>query len=190
MGGDSISESRCADNTRSRTLSFDKALAFTLQEEGGFVDNPHDSGGATNHGITQSVYDSFRDRTHMPRQSVGLITDTETNTIYDEDYWEPSRAQSMHSPLDVAHFDWSVNHGIQGALKTLQAALGVTPDGIWGAQSASALAISDPVETAQTYNTLRREWYRNRVAQKPDQAVFLNGWLQRVDRLDAYMETL
>lgn len=171
-------------------MSFDKALAFTLKEEGGYINDPLDSGGATNHGITQSTYDNYRDIRKLPHQSVQLITDAETRECYEALYWEPSKCQILHSPLDVAHFDWSVNHGVSGALKTLQAALGVIPDGIWGPQSASALAIADAVETTQTYNQLRRAWYRNRVEQKPDQAKFLNGWLGRVDRLDAYCESL
>lgn len=171
-------------------MSFDQALAFTLKEEGGFVDIPQDSGGATNHGVTQSQYDSYRDTKGLPHQSVALITDAETRELYENMYWEPSKAQIMHTPLDVCHFDWSVNHGISGALKTLQAALGVPVDGIYGRQTATALATCDSVETAQAYNTLRREWYKNRVAQKPDQEIFLKGWLARVDRLDAYMETL
>lgn len=171
-------------------MSLDLALKFTLQEEGGYVNNPHDSGGATNHGITQATYDSYRDSMKLPRQSVSLITDAEVRTIYDEMYWQPAKCPQLHSPLDVCHFDWTVNHGVPGAIKTLQAALGVEADGVWGPQSASALAISDPVETVQVYNQLRRAWYRNRVEQKPDQAVFLKGWLARVDRLDAYCETL
>lgn len=171
-------------------MSFDQALRFTLSEEGGYVNNPHDHGGATNHGITQNTYDTYRDTIHEGHQDVQYVTDAEVREIYELFYWEPSKCQQLHGPLDICHFDWSVNHGISGALKTLQAALGVTPDGIWGSQSASALATADSVETAQAYNTLRREWYRNRVAQKPDQAIFLQGWLARVDRLDAYMDSL
>jgi lysozyme family protein len=171
-------------------VSFDAALKFTLSEEGGFVNNPNDSGGATNHGITQTTYNGYRDTKGLPHQDVQLITDAETRELYEQNYWETSKAQVMHTPLDVCHFDWSVNHGISGALKTLQAALGVPVDGIYGRETASALATCDSVETAQAYNTLRREWYRNRVIEKPSQAEFLKGWLARVDRLDAYCETL
>lgn len=171
-------------------MSFDAAIKFVLSEEGGYSNIPQDAGGPTNHGITQTTYDLFRDSIHEGHQDVQYITDAEVRTIYENNYWEPSKAQLMHSPLDVCHMDWSVNHGISGALKTLQAALGVTSDGIWGSQTSSALAIADPVETAQAYNTLRRAWYTNRVAQKPDQEIFLKGWLARVDRLDAYCESL
>lgn len=171
-------------------MSFDTALKFVLSEEGGYVNNIHDSGGATNHGVTQATYDLWRDSVHQPHQDVQLITDAEVRTIYENNYWEPSRAQTMHSPLDVTHMDWSVNHGISGAIKTLQAALGVEADGLFGKETASALAIADPVEISQTYNQLRREWYKNRIVQKPDQQIFLAGWLGRVDRLEAYCESL
>ena len=33
------------------------ALQFTLREEAGYVNNPRDHGGPTNHGITQTTYD-------------------------------------------------------------------------------------------------------------------------------------
>ena len=171
-------------------MSFEQAFQFTKSEEGGFSDNPADSGGATMHGVTQRVYDDYRDSMKASHQSVELITDAECRAIYEEMYWIPGKCPQMHEPLAVAHFDWCFNHGVPGAIKTLQAALGVEADGIFGKQTASALALADSVETAQAYNILRREWYKNRVAQRPDQAIFIKGWLGRVDRLDAYMEKL
>ena len=170
-------------------MSFDTALTFVLKEEGGYVNDKDDHGGATNHGITQKTYDTFRDTVHESHQDVQLITDSEVRQIYEMFYWEPSKAQIMHSPLDITHFDFSVNSGISRALKTLQAALGVSADGIWGPETASALAIADPVETSMTYNSLRRAFYEN-LATNPTQAKFLKGWLGRCDRLEAYCESI
>jgi lysozyme family protein len=171
-------------------MSFALALAFSIKEEGGYSDNPADVGGPTNHGVTQSVYDSYRDTKKLPHQSVQLITDAETSELYENMYWEPSHAQVMKSPLDACHFDWSVNHGITGAIRTLQQALGIPTDGIWGSKTALAIQLIEPAELAQEYNKIRRQWYQNRVISKPDQQQFLAGWLARVDRLDAYCETL
>ena len=40
---------------------FDACLAFTLREEGGYVDDPADPGGATNMGITLATYRQWSD---------------------------------------------------------------------------------------------------------------------------------
>lgn len=166
------------------------ALKFTLKEEGGFVDDPHDHGGATNHGVTQATYDTWRDRHTLPRQSVKLIADAEVQGIYDEMYWTPGHCPALSAALAVAHFDWCVNHGCTGAVMTLQQVLGIKADGVFGPATRAALAAKDHGELWQSYNDLRRGWYRARVAAHPDQAVFLKGWLARVGRLDSYLGRL
>ena len=170
--------------------SLSAALAFTLKEEGGYVDNPHDHGGATNHGITQATYDTWRDSHSLPRQGVKLIADPEVQGIYGEMYWVPGHCGALSPALAIAHFDWCVNHGCAGAVMTLQQALGIRADGSFGPATAAALAAKDHGQLWQSYNDLRRGWYRARAAAHPDQAVFLKGWLARVGRLDSYLAKL
>lgn len=170
-------------------MSIDTALAFTLPAEGGYVDNHWDHGGATNRGIIQAVYDDWRDERKLPRQSVQLLTDVETRSIYIERYWQPARCQLMPEKLGICHFDWSVNGGVSRGTKTLQAALGIQADGVFGPHTAAAVAACDPVKTAAAYNSLRRQWYVNRVQERPDQHVFLKGWLERMDKLDTLVAT-
>ena len=146
-------------------MGFDTALAFTLKEEGGYGDHPLDAGGATNRGVTQAVYDEWRKSQGAAPQEVQQITDEETGDLYWARYWEPGRCGELAPALGVVHFDWCVNHGVQGAAATLQQAAGSVP----------------------RYEALRRQWYVQRVAAKPDQAKFLKGWLARVDRLDQYV---
>lgn len=147
-------------------MSLEQALAFTLREEGGFVANPADDGGATCRGVTQRTYDSYRDTVNRPRQSVADIRDEEVLDIYRRMYWGPARCEGLPAGLGICHFDWAVNRGVAGAKTTLQEA-----KGDW-----------------RSYNQLRKVWYRARVQARPDQEVFLKGWLGRVDRLDAYVE--
>lgn len=171
-------------------MSLQQALAFTLREEGGYVDNPNDSGGATDHGITQATYDDYRDGQKAQHQDVKLITDAEVEAIYEYMYWNPAKCPFLPSHLGICHFDWAVNHGISGAIKTLQQALGIEADGIWGPQSAAAVTAAGDLETCRTYNALRRQWYKQRVVEKPSQEEFLAGWLKRVDKLDSYLLTI
>jgi len=172
-------------------MSLDTALAFTLPAEGGFVDDPDDHGGATNHGVTQASYDAWRASHSQPSQSVQLITDAETRQLYDEDYWQPLKCPLLPSPLDVAHFDWGVNHGVHGANKTLQHALGLSAvDGIIGPQTLAALAKADISALVTAYQALRVAFYHADVVADPSQAKFLPGWLKRVNQLNEYLETL
>ena len=61
--------------TNSESSRFAVCLAFVLQAEGGFVDNPADPGGATMHGVTQAVYDAYRAKLGLDPRSVALIAD-------------------------------------------------------------------------------------------------------------------
>lgn len=169
---------------------FDQALAFTLREEGGYADDPADHGGATNRGITQHEYDSWRARKGLTLQLVRGLDDSEMHQIYDEDYWQPGKCPRLADALAICHFDWCVNHGVSGAIKTLQQALGVDADGVFGPATAAAATAADAQAVTQTYLELRRQWYRRRVVAEPGQSRFLKGWLARVDRLDAYLEKL
>jgi len=44
---------------------FDICVAFTLRQEGGYVDDPADPGGATNMGITLATYREWSNDPHL-----------------------------------------------------------------------------------------------------------------------------
>ncbi len=169
---------------------FETALAFTLKEEGGFTDNPKDHGGATNQGITQATYDQWCDSRKRTHGDVRTIPDQDVKDIYRGRYWLAGHCADLPLALGVCHFDWCVNHGVGGAIKTLQQTAGVTTDGVVGPKTLAALRAQDPETLWRRYEGLRRDWYRAWVGAHEDQAVFLKGWLARVDRLDSYVEGL
>ena len=136
-------------------------LPVTLAYEGGYVFDKDDPGGATNHGVTQKVYDEWRVHRNLPRQSVKLIGDDEVRTLYRTNYWDAAGCNDLTPPLDLMHFDAAVNHGITRAVKFLTA--------------------SD--KTANGYLVVREAFYHALVKQKPVLAKFERGWLNRVDDL-------
>jgi len=170
-------------------MSFAQGLAFTLPTEGGFVDNPNDDGGATDHGITQHVYDGYRAVKGLPIQSVSLISDQEVDDIYEKIYWIPGHAGELSLALGVCHFDWCVNHGVKGAIMTLQQVLGFDTtkvDGVFGPATRTALEGKADKDLVTAYTQARAEWYRAFVARKPQEAEFLDGWIARDFRLQSY----
>ena len=173
---------------------FETALSFTLHWEGGYVDNPADPGGATNEGVTQATYDRFRVSRGELNQSVELISDDEVAAIYSQMYWLLGHCQDLPLKLAVCHFDWCVNHGVSGAIKTLQVALGVNSDGIFGAGTTAAVQrmvdTKDEPDTIKAYLQLRRVRYQSIAQVNPAMMQFLKGWLSRVNDLQSYLSGL
>lgn len=159
------------------------ALAFVLRWEGGYVNHPNDPGGATNKGVTQRTYDAWLLRQGRPRQPVAQIADDEVHAIYEADYWLAARCDQLPAPLDLVVFDTAVNMGVGRAVRFLQHAVGERDDGEFGPLTREAVLAADPREAARTFCD-RREWYYGELVRKNGKlAVFLNGWLNRLNAL-------
>ncbi len=158
---------------------FRKALKFTLVWEGGYVNNPSDKGGATNKGITQGTYDSYRTDNKLPVRSVQAITNLEVEDIYWTRYWLAAHCNEMTFPLCAAVFDTSVNFGAVRAIKFVQEALAVKIDGRYGAETSAAVQKADPHSVAPKICDLRIARRYGRVQEDPSQRIFLAGWLNR-----------
>jgi len=104
-----------------------------------FTITPHDPGGATYCGLTQAAYAAWRNKQHLPVQSVRLATDEEIGDIFRDQYWTPVRGNDLWSGLDMLVFDICVNMGAGRAAKILQRAVGATPDGWIGLETIAAV---------------------------------------------------
>lgn len=119
--------------------NFGKSLAKVLVHEGGYVNDPVDPGGATNKGVTQAVYNSWRKSHGQESQSVRNLSVDEIAGIYKLLYWDRIRGDDLPSGVDYAVFDFAVNSGVNRAAKFLQAAVGVADDGVIGKQTLAAV---------------------------------------------------
>lgn len=98
-------------------------LEELLEREGGYVNDPNDSGGATNFGITQAVANRYGFT--FP---VKDLTKQQAITIYEELYWKPLRldlVMSISWKLAEELFDTGVNMGVYRAGEFLQRVLNV-----------------------------------------------------------------
>lgn len=120
--------------------NFARALSRALVHEGGFVNHPKDPGGATNNGVTQRVYDGFRDRRNLPKRSVAQITNDEVGEIYRRQYWDAIKGDALPDGVDYVVFDGAINSGPAQSVKWLQRALGtVKVDGALGEATLAAV---------------------------------------------------
>ena len=166
---------------------FKEALILTLKYEGGFSDDPDDPGGATNKGITQSVFDAYRKSKNLPLQSVKLISDEEVEDIYYQRYWLVASCDKITPKFSIVHFDTAVNTGTKQAAKFLQRSIEIEADGIIGQKTIEKLNQQDENTVIKNYLDQRRTFYKNLVEKKPTLQKFLKGWLIRVDNLENYL---
>lgn len=156
--------------------NLEAALKHVLQHEGGYVNHPKDPGGATNRGVTQRVYDAYRDRKGQSRRSVRAITADEVADIYKRQYWDAIRGDDLPSGLDYAMFDYAVNSGPRRAAQDLQREVGVAVDGVIGNVSLAA------VQKADVYDLIDRLCARRMRFLKGLRhwSTFGKGWTRRV----------
>lgn len=174
-----------------QTDVFARALAHVLKMEGGYSDDPYDPGGPTNRGVTLAVFAKWHgetvDAASRARLIDGLkrISDETVQRIYHERYWQPSSAGLLPKPLALMHFDASVNHGVGGAIRMLQSAVGTTSDGEIGPQTLAAIAAMPTTTSVARYAEIRRARYRA----LPHFWRFGRGWLRRVDSTESLANT-
>jgi lysozyme family protein len=89
----------------------------------------------------------------------------------------PADCDDLPPALAFFHFDAAVNHGVTGAIRLLQQAVGTDVDGEMGPLTLSAVARAPVAVTLQAYAEARRARYRA----LPHFWRFGRGWLQRVD---------
>ncbi len=174
-------------------MSWAKAIAFTLQWEGGYVNDPDDSGGPTNMGITQAVLRAAYTAKIVPHDNIRKLTKAEAMTIYQARYWNPYNWARYGAPVDMILFDCTVNNGPGNMAKIAQRAcvsLGqnITIDGLWGPQTRTALyalAWSKGAALSKMLIVKRINFYHAIVDAKPVKKKYLKGWLRRVNNLAA-----
>lgn len=113
------------------------------------------------------------------------INDDEVQAVYEANYWLPPRCDLLRHQLDLVQFDTAVNMGVGRAVRMLQASLGCGVDGDFGPGTRMAVEACDPGRAIFAYCDRREAYYRQLAAQKPRLAVFLEGWLNRLDALRA-----
>lgn len=180
--------------------SFPQSLQLVLAHEGGFVNHPADPGGATNKGVTQGVYDTYRRSIGEKPRSVKSITKAEVEDIYRNQYWGKIDGDALPAGIDYAVFDYAVNSGVGKAVKDLQRTLrgwsnrlgevaNIRVDGIIGqATIAAACAAANEDEAAfiESLCDRRMSFLKSLKTFK----TFGKGWTRRVmGAVEGYQET-
>jgi lysozyme family protein len=139
----------------------DAILDAILAHEGGFSNHPHDTGRATNWGITQATLSEWIGRP-ASEHDVRNLTVGVARDIYRARYIRPFDAMNMAPEIKAQVVDIAVNSGVTTARAMLSEAM-KHPERDLGVQ----LVIE------------RLKHYARIVKGKPTQSVFLLGWVNR-----------
>lgn len=152
-----------------------------LQLEGGYTNHPDDQGGPTNLGITLRTYKAYCGQEKTIKDLRNMSYETWQNIMKDL-YWDKCLADEIESqPLAEIIVDWCVNSGMVG-LRKVQEIVGCRPDGIAGPITLSMINSSDAESLFKRIWEARQQFYRNIVKKNPSQQVFMNGWMNRLNK--------
>jgi lysozyme family protein len=165
-----------------------------IEVEGGFVDDPLDSGGATKYGITEKVardYGYKDDMQDLPREVAC--------EIYELKYWDRLKLDSVQNlsfKIVEELFDSAVNMGVVTAAKYLQRSLNalnkrgayyedLVVDGIVGSRTIRALEIyinfrgcDGEVVLYNMLNCLQGCFYMDLASRRQKDEKFIYGWFK------------
>lgn len=163
--------------------SFGPAVELVFRHEGGFVNNPSDPGGATKYGITLAVLAEWRKKP-CTADDVLKMPDTEAKDIYKAKYWNAVQGDSIQNQ-NIANwcFDMAVLRGVDGACKTMQAALGVAQDGAVGSKTILALNQANAAMFLNVFRSLCVKKFVVIAQARPASLQFLPGWVRRAEEM-------
>lgn len=167
--------------------NFASCVAFVLQAEGGYSDNPADPGNwtggivgagelrGTKCGVSAAAY---------PGLDIRNLTQQQIEDIYRQDYFVPVQGEALALPLALVAFDAAVNAGVRRSIVWLQQSAGVAADGVLGDKTLSVLSTGNALELASEALARRLDFY----ARSPGWGSFGLGWTRRVLKLAQAIE--
>jgi lysozyme family protein len=150
--------------------SVESIAAEIVRREGGYVNDPDDPGGATNHGVTihtmRRLGLDLNQDGKVDTADVRMLTQAQALEIYVRHYFEQPKIHLLPAPLHATVFDMQVNAG-NNAVRILQRVLGlfgfpVKDDGAIGpvtVNAAEAAMDRAPDHLADAYGIARRNYY-------------------------------
>lgn len=174
--------------------------------EGGYVNDPNDAGGETNHGITATLANQYKAQLQSLFSWDGTMRNLSldmANWLYTTEFWNKlncDQLMAIHPLLADKMFDIAINSGKTSAVTYLQDYLNcannqgqtypdITVDGGMGPGTLRALqsfygqrgakGAADLVMMLCCYQGAN---YRDLTKKKPSQEVFFFGWNERVVR--------
>lgn len=179
--------------------SVESIAADIVRREGGYVNDPDDPGGATNHGVTihtmrELGLDLTRDG-KVDATDVRALSPAKAAEIYVRHYFNGPKLNLLPEPLQPSVFDMQVNAG-SNAVRILQRLMGafglpLKDDGQLGpitARTVARVMEMAPAHLVDAYGIARRNYDYRLADQRPSSRKYARtraggkgGWILRAE---------
>lgn len=158
---------------------FTTFITRIIGHEGGYTDDPQDSGNwtggaigagqlkGTKFGIAANTYGNL---------DIKNLTQAQAIAIYERDFWKKPKLDQLPPAIGFQVLDAGINHGGKRAVQFLQRALGVGDDGVIGPKTIAAAKAASAKAVIDSILAQREALYR----QHAKFARFGKGWLNRL----------
>lgn len=174
------------------SLLFDRSIPVILIHEGGFSNDKHDTGKATNFGISLRFLEGLKDTDgdgflDGDINKDGIVNELDAKNLtkdiaiklYEQYFWNGYYDKIAEPLLSLHLFDMSVNASPKTSTKLIQRLVKVTDDGVFGKDT--LLAINKNTKyLVDMYMDSRNNYYKDIVKKNSNYTRFLKGWLNRV----------
>jgi len=151
---------------------FELAIPQTLENEGGYINDPADPGGETNFGITKRSY---------PALDIKNLTKEGATAIYLKDFWKFGGVNDQRVANKL--FDSYVNLKHLAMLYAQQILFqALTPDGIYGPETEDAVNRADSLAFLTAFRARLVKHYEDWVVAHPEEQKDWEGLQRRANQ--------
>jgi len=165
-------------------MDFLNAVSYIIDHEGGFTDDPDDSGNwtsgkpgigilkGTKYGISAASY---------PNLDIKNLTKEQARQIYYDDFWNPCQCDLLPDVVKLGVLEVATMSSCKTAISLLQKAINkpsIVVDGVIGPKTINAALTSDL--TALRYGRERSKVYVSAIKKSPVKIKYLSGWMDRI----------
>lgn len=175
------------------------AYQITMHNEGGYANNPNDSGGETYAGIAKNYWPSWPGwptvdsavaaNIHTVNQTLAANSSLQAmvQAFYKTNFWDPIALDQINDQqVGNQLFDTGVNMGVGIGSRFLQQAVNVLKPGtltVDGQVGPLTISAANSLNGQALYNAicqLRKARYEAIIAANPSQEQFRNSWFSRM----------
>jgi lysozyme family protein len=161
--------------------TFEIALQFVLEHEGGKADHPYDRGGLTYRGIARNAWPKWEGWQYIDKGTEPPLE--MVRKFYYENFWQPLKCDSLPAPIAIFLFDSAVGSGPGFPTRWLQRAVGAKDDGVVGDETIRKAQQAAPQAVVDSMLRRRILLYDSIIRNDSRQVVFRDGWLKRTMNL-------